>query len=148
MRLRMCAHARKRSGKHGCASARTRAPSAGEPRIQCAAEGPSGRVHVGTPISSSMYVPLSEEMEGWHFNLRAPPDCSARKTLDVTFKRDGVWNAVVFWFKLTLLEGIDIWTGGPHLRPLPGAKPFPHPSVNSYVQRSLSGPRGRKNLIL
>jgi type III protein arginine methyltransferase len=58
-----------------------------------------------------MYVPLSEPMEVWYFDLRAPPQDSARKTLDVEFTRDGTWNAVMFWFKLELAEGIELCTG-------------------------------------
>lgn len=58
-----------------------------------------------------MYTPLSEPVEAWHFDLGTPPEASDRKHLDVQFTADGRMNAVVFWFKLHLIDGIELSTG-------------------------------------
>ena len=65
----------------------------------------------GTPLAPGMYVPLSEPAEVWHFDLRSPPEDSAERTLDLTLARAGVLNAVAFWFKLHLIDGIELSTG-------------------------------------
>ncbi len=99
-----------------------------------------------------MYTALSEPMEAWHFDMRSPPDASASKTLDITFTRDGILNAVVFWYKLRLAEGIEISTGpqahttgasGPRSAPFPpcclpracvcGKRRHVHASGRSYL---------------
>ena len=63
-----------------------------------------------------MWGALSEPLEAWHFDFRSPPDSSDHKTLDVTFTKDGRFNAVVFWYTLRLFEGIEI-SSGPHVQP-------------------------------
>ena len=69
-------------------------------------------VHVsGTPLAPGMYKPLSEPAEVWHFDLRSPPEDSAERTLDLSLTRPGVLNAIVFWFKLHLIDGIELSTG-------------------------------------
>ena len=69
-------------------------------------------MHVsGTPLAPGMYVPLSEPAEVWHFDLRSPPEDSAERTLDLTLTRPGVLNAVAFWCKLHLIDGIELSTG-------------------------------------
>ena len=58
-----------------------------------------------------MYTPLSEPAEVWHFDLRSPPEDSAERTLDLAISRPGVLNAVVFWFTLHLIDGIELSSG-------------------------------------
>ena len=58
-----------------------------------------------------MYTPLSHPVEAWHFDLRSPPEDSAQKTLDLEFHAHGRMNAVVFWYKLELFNGITFTTG-------------------------------------
>lgn len=58
-----------------------------------------------------MYSPLSDSVEVWHFDLRAPPEDSETKTVDLTFGCDGRMNAVAFWFRLQLTESISFSTG-------------------------------------
>ncbi len=41
----------------------------------------------GVPVADSMFIPLSEPMEVWHFDMLSPPEESDRRTLDVTFNR-------------------------------------------------------------
>ena len=41
----------------------------------------------GTPLADNMFIPLSEPMEVWHFDMLSPPEESNRRTLDVTFNR-------------------------------------------------------------
>ncbi len=65
----------------------------------------------GTPLHPGMYTPLSEPAEVWHFDLRSPPEDSAERTLDLAISRPGVLNAVVFWFKLHLIDGIELSSG-------------------------------------
>eukprot|EP00884_Botryococcus_braunii_P006992 jgi/Botrbrau1/16294/Bobra.0066s0063.1 len=74
------------------------------------------------PMAATVYVQAVQARTGkvcgfdmtpinlhrWHPAYTA--ESSARKTLDVTFTCDGIWNAVVFWFKLKLAEGIEIST--------------------------------------
>lgn len=57
-----------------------------------------------------MYTPLADPVEAWHFDLLAPPEDSARKTIDLTFTADGHFNALVFWFELQLVDGITLST--------------------------------------
>lgn len=65
----------------------------------------------GTPLHPGMYAPLSEPAEVWHFDLRSPPEDSAERTLDLAISRPGVLNAVVFWFTLHLIDGIELSSG-------------------------------------
>jgi len=67
--------------------------------------------YAGTPLHPGMYTPLSEPAEVWHFDLRSPPEDSADRTLDLAISRPGVLNAVVFWFKLHLIDGIELSSG-------------------------------------
>ena len=58
-----------------------------------------------------MYRPLSHPVEAWHFDLKAAPEDSQTKSLDLDFCSDGRMNAVAFWYKLELIEGIAFSTG-------------------------------------
>ena len=104
----------------------------------------------GVPLATEGIVPLSEPVEVWYFDLGAPPDRSDTKTVDVHFtrcgpaacaraahgrlrgscrqpnphlRRRGRLNAVMFWYKLHLIDDIYLSTG-PEARP---PAPFPHP---------------------
>ena len=55
-----------------------------------------------------MYRPLTEPIEAWHFNMRCPPEESGRKSLDLSFTADGIFNAVLFWYTLQLTPDIAI----------------------------------------
>lgn len=55
--------------------------------------------------------PLAEPQEVWHFDLLAPPDASATKNIDLEFTAKGQFNAVVYWFKLHLIDDIYFETG-------------------------------------
>lgn len=41
----------------------------------------------GIAVADDAFVPLSEAMEVWHFDMLSPPEESHRKALDVTFTR-------------------------------------------------------------
>jgi hypothetical protein len=77
----------------------------------------------GVPLAESMYVPLSEPVEAWHFSMLNPPLESESKTLDLAFTRDGRFNAVVFWYELRLIDDIVINTGPDGLAA--GHHPYP-----------------------
>lgn len=65
----------------------------------------------GVPLAEGMWAALSEAREAWHFSLLSPPaDCES-KALDVTFTAGGRFNAVVFWYRLQLADGITLTTG-------------------------------------
>ena len=55
-----------------------------------------------------MYRPLTEPVEAWHLSMRCPPEESGRRSLDLAFTADGVFNAVLFWFTLQLTPDITI----------------------------------------
>ena len=55
-----------------------------------------------------MYRPLTEPVEAWHFSMRCPPEESGRKSLDMHFIEDGIFNAVLFWHTLELAPGVTI----------------------------------------
>jgi len=44
---------------------------------------------------------------------RPCPEESANKSVDLTFARDGRFNAVVFWYTLNLIDDISITTAPP-----------------------------------
>jgi hypothetical protein len=48
-------------------------------------------------IPQDAYVPLSEPVHAWHFNLALPPDESEVKSVEVEFVRPGLCNALLFW---------------------------------------------------
>ena len=64
----------------------------------------------GLPLDSESYRTLSEAREAWHFDFYHPPDASDRKTVDLNFVQDGVFNAVLFWYELDLGEGLRVST--------------------------------------
>ena len=66
--------------------------------------------YAGAPLAEGMYTSLSEPVEAWHFDMLAPPEDSARKTIDLTFTGGGNFNALVFWFELQLVDGITLST--------------------------------------
>jgi protein arginine N-methyltransferase 7 len=63
------------------------------------------------PADAAAVVPLSPPVEAWHFDLGAPPDRAAAKEVDLTFARDGRWNAVRFWFRLRLFGEVYLNSG-------------------------------------
>jgi protein arginine N-methyltransferase 7 len=69
---------------------------------------PHAILQAGVPLAESMYRPLSEPVEAWHFDITCPPQDSGRRTLDVAFTSDGICNAVVFWYELRLCEGATL----------------------------------------
>lgn len=73
------------------------------------------RRHAGAPLADDIWKQLSQPQEAWHFDFRSPPDCSDHKTLDLTFTADGKFNAVLFWYRLRLIEGVEICTS-PQMR--------------------------------
>lgn len=40
--------------------------------------------------------------------MRCPPEESGRKTVDIHFTADGIFNAVLFWYTLELAPGITL----------------------------------------
>ena len=74
-----------------------------------------GVVSAGAPLAGGMYHPLTEPVEAWHFNMRCPPEESGRKSLDLSFTADGIFNAVLFWYTLQLTPDITI-SSAPMLR--------------------------------
>jgi len=65
----------------------------------------------GTPLSPGAYVPLSQPVRVWHFDMLTPPEESDTRLADLTFERAGRFNAVLFWFDLHLGGGITLSTG-------------------------------------
>ncbi len=59
----------------------------------------------GTPLTPGSYVPLSEPMRVWHFDMVAPPEESDSKILDLELTSAGRFNAVLFWFDLHMGGG-------------------------------------------
>lgn len=97
----------------------------------CAASGmcrSGGRACAGVPLGEGLYRPLSQPQEAWHFDMRCPPEESARKTLDTEFTADGVFNAVVFWFTLHLFDGVTI-SSGPCASSAPGQQLLKTPAL-------------------
>lgn len=41
----------------------------------------------GIAVADDAFIPLSEAMEVWHFDMLSPPEESHQKPLDVTFTR-------------------------------------------------------------
>ncbi len=74
----------------------------------------------GAPLAEGMYRPLTEPVEAWHFNLRCPPEESGRKSLDLAFTADGIFNAVLFWYRLQLTPDISISSAPIFSRGSPG----------------------------
>ena len=66
----------------------------------------------GTQLSPGSYVPLSEPMRVWHFDIVAPPEESDSKVLDLEFTCAGRFNAVIFWFDLHMGGG-QVLSAGP-----------------------------------
>ena len=54
----------------------------------------------GRPLAKDSYVPLSEPVHAWHFNLALPPEESESKSVEVEFVRPGLCNALIFWYDL------------------------------------------------
>ncbi|KAL3131069.1 hypothetical protein ABBQ38_000384 [Trebouxia sp. C0009 RCD-2024] len=81
----------------------------------------------GIAVADNAFIPLSEAMEVWHFDMLSPPEESHRKSLDVTFTRDGKLNAVVFWYELRLTKDITLSTA-------PGTKGSGMQSLGPAVQ--------------
>ena len=79
-------------------------------------------------------MPLSDPVEAWHFDLRSPSEDSAERTVDLTLTRPGVLNAVVFWFTLHLINGIELSTG-------PGAVSAGSPLLTSAASRVMLATR-------
>ena len=65
----------------------------------------------GVPVDGECFVPLSAPMEVWQFDMLSPPEEAGRTSLDVEFERDGVFNAVRFWYDLHLYDDVHICTG-------------------------------------
>ncbi len=67
-----------------------------------------GGVTAGAPLAGGMCRPLTEPIEAWHFNMRCPLEESGRKSLDLSFTADGIFNAVLFCYTLQLTPDIAI----------------------------------------
>ena len=65
----------------------------------------------GTAFSPDAITPLSDVVEAFHFNLNVPPDSSNSVQVDLAFQRDGIFNAVMFWFDAALYDDIVLGSG-------------------------------------
>lgn len=74
----------------------------------------------GTGGGEGACVPLSDPVVAFHFDLRDPPGSSDSRVVELPFIRDGQWNAVAFWFELTLADGVVLSSRG-RLAPRSGA---------------------------
>ncbi|KAK3261796.1 hypothetical protein CYMTET_29312, partial [Cymbomonas tetramitiformis] len=54
----------------------------------------------GVPLDPGAFVPLSEPITCWHFDMYLPPEESEQKRVEVEFVRPGLCNAVIFWHAL------------------------------------------------
>ena len=95
----------------------------------------------GTWLKDGMYTPLSGPVEAWHFDLRTPPEDSERNSLDLHFHTDGRMNAVVFWFRLQLVDGLQFSTG-PEAVAAGEAPSELRPLQSSNNAKSASTPQG------
>jgi hypothetical protein len=66
----------------------------------------------GLPIDQRSLTLLSEPQEALHFDLASPAGSSGSSNLEVEVAAGGAWNAVLWWFELTLFGGERISTGG------------------------------------
>lgn len=64
----------------------------------------------GVDLCVDAYVALSEPVQIFQFDFLIPPDSSEQKTFDLSFTRRGKFNAVVFWYEMTLIDDIKIST--------------------------------------
>ena len=53
-------------------------------------------------------VPLSEPLQVFQFDFLIPPDSSEKCMVDLTFTKRGKFNAIVFWYDMTLIDDIRI----------------------------------------
>jgi protein arginine N-methyltransferase 7 len=65
----------------------------------------------GTPLAPGSYVPLSEPLRVWHFDMLTPPEESDTQTVDLAFVCSGRFNAVLFWFDMHMGGGHILSTG-------------------------------------
>jgi len=64
----------------------------------------------GDSSSNNNIVALSEPVEVWYFDMKVPPEKSDTKSVDLTFIKDGRFNAVRFWFTLHLHGNVYVST--------------------------------------
>ncbi len=74
----------------------------------------------GRPIDQRSLTLLSEPQEALHLDLASPPGCSGSAQLEVEVAATGGWNAVTWWYELTLFGGVTISTGESLLLLQPG----------------------------
>lgn len=64
----------------------------------------------GVDLCEDAYVALSEPVQVFQFDFLIPPDSSERRTFDLAFTKRGKFNAVLFWYDMTLIDEINIST--------------------------------------
>lgn len=64
----------------------------------------------GIDLFENAYITLSDPVQVFQFDFLMPPDCSEKKTIDLTFTKRGKFNAVVFWYEMTLIDDVKIST--------------------------------------
>lgn len=94
----------------------------------------------GVDLCDDAFVPLSEPLQVFQFDFLIPPDSSEKCTVDLTFTRRGKFNAVVFWYDMTLIDDIRISTR-------PGARDSPS-SMRAAVQFMPGKIQVENNLVL
>ena len=64
----------------------------------------------GVDLCDDAFVPLSEPLQVFQFDFLIPPDSSEKCMVDLTFTKRGKFNAIVFWYDMTLIDDIRIST--------------------------------------
>ena len=64
----------------------------------------------GVDFTTDAYTALSAPMQVFTFDMLMPPESSEKQILDVTFSKRGKFNAIVFWYDLTLIDDITLST--------------------------------------
>jgi len=64
----------------------------------------------GVDFCPNAYVELSDPVQVFQFDFLMPPDASERKAIDLNFHKRGMFNAVLFWYEMSLIDDIKITT--------------------------------------
>ncbi len=65
----------------------------------------------GPPLDQSKVKTLSEPVPVWYFDFKSPPESSDVKNIDVEFTKEGIFNAVMYWYDLHLWGDVHLSSG-------------------------------------
>ena len=64
----------------------------------------------GVPIADDAWTALARPAAAFRFDFQTPPEEGETREADLRFERDGRFNAVLFWYDLNLIEGVELST--------------------------------------